>query len=172
MNKLTVYGDNNVKKIFKSESYKDISRSQIIVGILSGFALSSCLLGIIFKLQDYPGSAVMLLSGIGFLSILLAYLLVKNRPSFKNSIIRSGIIAVISIILYSTSSVTIMSFFHRDSPSYIQAYKEYSKNPKDERLLRKLDFQRQIIGLDSINALRVAKHLPFDSEGNLKESIY
>ncbi len=65
------------RKIFRAQSYSTISRMRIIGSALTGFALSIMIIGILFKVQHYPGAKNSLLIGASGLTISLIFGVVK-----------------------------------------------------------------------------------------------
>lgn len=106
---------------------------QVVFSILGGLAFSVGVLGVLFKLQKYPGAAVMLLSGIFFISIVsiyavLSFLKTKNIFS-KRLTIRALIILLIVGALYLFPSRTIIEFQYRNNPELKAMHLEILENP-------------------------------------------
>ncbi|MBL0683590.1 hypothetical protein [Aquimarina mytili] len=86
---------------------KTIKKSNIALSIISGFLLSIVPVGILFKLQNWPGAEVNLLSGIITGVILLPIIwLLKVKASndllnyYKSMIIRTTVLTFTAIFFY------------------------------------------------------------------------
>jgi len=57
---------NNVSddKAFSKSAYSGISTTQIVVSIIAGLGLSAVCMGILFKMQHWPGAVIILLAGL------------------------------------------------------------------------------------------------------------
>lgn len=72
-----LFNDIRLRHIFKKASYANASPGRIIGAIGASFGLSGMLVGILFRLQFWPGAAINLLAGIVLTAILLLVALVK-----------------------------------------------------------------------------------------------
>ena len=80
-----------LKKIFRKESYQSLSPAKIIGTVVLGLSLSEIVIGILFKVQDYEGSAIQLISGLFFLTIILIISVIryrKNKSGFYKNIFK------------------------------------------------------------------------------------
>src|SRR5687767_3058439 len=112
---------NNVRllRVFKSESYKDITALKVTGAIGLGIALSQICIGIVFKVLDLPGADEMLLIGIPFVSIifvvaLVKYIQTKNTRYYAPLVIRIFIFGSIGVLMLRTSNLTIVKLQYRD----------------------------------------------------------
>ncbi|HOH23434.1 MAG TPA: hypothetical protein PLB61_08870, partial [Bacteroidales bacterium] len=97
------------KEIFKQESYKDISTQRIIGSIGAGWAISLICLGILFKLQHFPGSKILLIVGLIATLLVLAIALTEYKKTKEEFYIGLfGRIAVISTIGLLTIVISVM----------------------------------------------------------------
>ena len=127
--------DIQIKHIFKKESYAGLKCRRIVGSILLGMTLALLVAGVMFKLQSFPGSHFMLLSGLIYAAIAIIIMLVmfyKKKDDFlKKNLIRTTIIMSIALILYFTSSLRLKKIFYHDNPEYIKAYENYYNHPND-----------------------------------------
>lgn len=86
---------------------KIIKKSNIALSIISGFLLSIIPIGILFKIQNWPGATINLLSGIitGFILIGVVLFLKAKASSeltiyYRNMVIRIIVLTALSIIFY------------------------------------------------------------------------
>ncbi len=95
---------NDIKflKIFDKESYKGVGVIDIIMAILTGIGLSGLILGILFKLQSYPGASLMLnihMIYVGIIIVVISVLNFINRLKIAKNILIRAILPVIAGLL-------------------------------------------------------------------------
>lgn len=134
-----------LRRIFKSESYKGLSPGRILGAIGVGISLSPICLGIIFKIQDWPGANNMLEAGLipSFIILIIAiYKYFKSTDHYyKRIVIRLLIIGVFGLTLLFTTQLRLVKIQFRNHPQYVHAYELYCKNPEDEILRYKLEIE-------------------------------
>jgi len=141
-------------QILKKASYKELSALRIVGSIGIGMGLAAICIGILFKLQHWPGANTNLIAGLFTILIILIVALfrfVKNKDDFYKRIFkRIAIIGGFGLILSSVSELTITKIQFRNHPKYIKAYKEYIKNPQDKELRKKedIEFHRATMSVD------------------------
>jgi len=111
------------RQLIKNESYKGIHAKQIIHAIAAGLAASVSLVGIVFKVQYWPGASFQLLDGIITGAIVLVITFVsfikQRKPLHMRIFARLLPITLLSIIFYLTPT-TLLFKIQRTSPE-IQA---------------------------------------------------
>jgi hypothetical protein len=138
---------NNIRfrGIFKKESYKGISAMHIIGAICTGFVLSVICVGILFKVQHYPGYVTYLIVGLIAVGIILIMSLLrffKNRsPYYKQIFLRIAIWGILGLSLLVISESAMVRIQFRNHPDYIKAFEAYKANPQDEELKNKMDVE-------------------------------
>ena len=135
-----------LRKMFKKESYSNTSALKIIGAICMGFVLSMVSIGIMFKLQMWPGAGPMLIVGAPPMFIILIIVFVKfiltKHKFYLNALIRCGIFTLFGIALFFTSGLTLIKLQFRNHPEYIQAYEAYQNNPSSLELFDKMETER------------------------------
>jgi hypothetical protein len=145
---------NNVRlrHIFKSGPFKGVSTLRIIGSILVGFVFSIMCIGILFKFQLWPNGNFTLLVGLMCLGILVIISLVKFLTSkdtfYKNVLIRTLIIGIMGLCLYSLSYETILELRFRNHPEYVEAEKQLWQDPENLKLRQKASEERQKMSED------------------------
>lgn len=96
--------DIRFRKILSKESYNETNPKKIILAILVGFVLANLVMGVLFKLQSYPGANNLLFislifTGIAIVISLAAYLSIKSGFS-KRVLFRSLIIGLIGLMVH------------------------------------------------------------------------
>ena len=100
-----IFNNIKTKNIFKNTSYKNISPLHIIFSVLLGMSLSVLVNGIMFYIQNWsPENDLFFIGQSSVFIILILYLIFfkKQIQNFKSIFLRSLIIIVLGIIIYST----------------------------------------------------------------------
>jgi len=94
----------SLNEIFNKSSYSGISAQQIIISIVAGWGLSTVSMGILFKMQHWPGAVVILLSGLITIFVVTIIALVKflrlKSDFYKLILLRIAIIGVIGLFCF------------------------------------------------------------------------
>jgi len=136
---------NNIRlrDITKKESYKGVNTMKILGAIFGGLTLSITLLGILFKLQFWPGASLLLIIGLSALLIVTIISLIKYKVNkshlYKNIIIRAAIIGICGIILLMSPSNILIEIKYRNHPEYIEAIKKLNQDPDNIELRKKVE---------------------------------
>jgi hypothetical protein len=140
---------NNIgfRKLFKKESYQNISSNRVVGGVATGMALSIAALGIQFKLQSWPGARVMLIFGFSSSVVITLVSLLKKSKStdnyYPNILKRVVAFGAISIILFSIPKPTWLAWKYPNNPEYIKAVLDADKDPSNQELWDKVDLERE-----------------------------
>ena len=143
---LALFNNIKIKEIFRRTSYQNVNLNRILVGIGTGMALGSSVMGIIFKFLSWPGSAAML--GIGFLSTLVIGIisLIKRKNDkqrfYKNILKRVGLYGMLCFILLVLPMEVWLNIRHPRNPDYVQAVMKARANPEDPTLWLEVDKER------------------------------
>ena len=124
-------------------SDKTIKKSNIGFSIAAGLFLSIPLLGILFKIQHYPGATIMLLVGSLVAPVFLVLTLVlKSKATeelkvyYQNMTTRTVAITFFTILLYLTPVSTLVSIQYWDDPEMVRLSTlrfEYPDNDEYQR---------------------------------------
>src|ERR1051326_3893729 len=104
---------------------KNSSANVSWLSLLAGMAFATALIGILFKLQYWPGSSINLLLGLLLSSFILAICISKEKklPAgdekkkyFSSLIQRSSIILLISALLFCIPQSALIRFQYRNDP--------------------------------------------------------
>jgi hypothetical protein len=142
------------RKIFKKESYKEISTKRIIGGVGAGLALSVSAIGILFKFQSWPGASVNLIIGIIGLTVVTIISLIKMQKNtdnyYSNILKRVAGFGAICIFLLAIPPKTWLGWKFPNNPKYVQAVIDAQANPNNQELWQKVDEEREIM-YDELN---------------------
>lgn len=134
-----------MRKVLKKDSYKDNRRPRIIGAIGVGIGLSTVTLGMLFKIQHWPGATINLLIGLTILAItflvsLLKY--IRYRDPFYTFMFRRIIIfGALGAVLFFLPDFTLEKIQYRNYPNYIKAIDQYLENPNDPELKQKMELE-------------------------------
>ena len=139
-------------------SDKNISRQNIALSIISGLFLAFVVLGILFKLQYWPGSHLYLLIGTYTSPVLLIITYILKSTSteelkryYSSMLLRIGVLTLLSLLFFLTPTSTILKIQYRHDPELARlkilhysdhANMEYKKQHDD--YIRKRDSLRTI----------------------------
>ena len=133
------------RKILKKDSYKSISALRIIGAIGAGTALSIICVGVLFKIQHWPGSEMNLIAGLITSLIILCitiYKYYKAKGEYYIRIIKRIIIAsIFGLFMVLLTDLSLVKIQFRNHPEYIKAYELYINSPQDEGLRRNLEIE-------------------------------
>lgn len=115
-----------------------------------GMPFSIALIGILFKLQSWPGYEVNLMVGsISLAALIIHRYTLKNKMqqlNFKILSRRAIPLLVITLFMLALPKYAWIETKYSEYPEYIEAIKAYDKNPDSKALKHKLDslFYHQI----------------------------
>lgn len=96
--------DISLKNIFYRVAYKHANGKHILWALASGFSLCVGILGVLFKLNKWPGGSMLLVMGMLFLICVVTVSLIRYVPRpakfHAGILIRSGILFLVSMVLY------------------------------------------------------------------------
>lgn len=134
-----------LRDTFKKSSYQNVSALGIVFAIVTGLGLSTLCIGAQFKLFNYEGADQMLIIGFFVTGIVFVVSLVRllkwNVPGSKFILWRIGIIGGIGIVLFFTSSLTIVKLQYRNHPGYVEAYEKHLADPMNETLWKDMELE-------------------------------
>lgn len=135
-----------LRNIFKKAGYKDTNRKRIIGSIGLGVGISSLIMGVLFKLQFYPGARFLL--GVGTLILAICGIVsliffFQNHSDFSRRTLKRicmfGIVGVVFLVIPGTVFIDI---YYRDFPDYAELYKNSLQDPGKLQLEEQL-FQKR-----------------------------
>jgi hypothetical protein len=149
-----------LKGIFKKDSYKEASILRIIGSVGTGIALSTILIGILFKVQKWPlandSLMVGLLLSVPILIIVLIKVIKNRAPYYKRILLRIFVFGVVGFFFISMSDLGLVKIQFRNHPNYIKAYELYEKEPLNDSLRDNLglEFKRTYMDDKTFNAYK------------------
>ncbi len=144
-----LFNEIELRKIFKKESYVKINTLRIIGAILTGLALSTTIVGLLFIVQSWPGSSVNLGLGLFGLSISLIISILKYKKTkssyYLNILKRIAIYGGLGLILFILPEGSWLDFKYQNYPDYIEAINRTKSDPNNQELWDKVDKEREKI---------------------------
>lgn len=135
------------RRLFKSESYKNISSLRILAALAAGFSLSITVIGILFKVMFWPGSYVNMIFGLICLTIITIVLIVKkynSQSDFGNKILkRSALYGGIAFCLLFIPNSRIAEVKYRNDPKYANLLINVMNNPNNEEFQLELEEEQR-----------------------------
>ena len=135
------------KNIFKKDSYAAISRMRIIGAIGAGLALSITTIGLLFKIQSWPGASFNL--GIGLLSLfIVAVIGIIRYRQYKSEYYtkifkRVAVVGGLGLIFFFIPNTTWIEIKFRNHPAYVDALKKAMADPHNQELWDNAEIERQ-----------------------------
>jgi hypothetical protein len=142
---------NNIepKRIFRKETYKQLSAIRLFGSVGTGIALSFTTLGIMFKFQSWPGASFNLAFGVMglWLSVLVGLMKYNKTKNpiypiiFKRAALFGGI-AMTLIILPADKWIALK---YRNNPAFVEIYQKALADPDNKELWKKVEEEREKI---------------------------
>lgn len=115
---------------------KKIINQNIFLSVISGILLSTVPVGLMFKLQYWPGAQLMMLCAIVTAPLVLLLVLVfKGKATdalqvyYSNMLRRSLILIVLAVVFFITPSSTLLKIQHWDEPELARLKALHYENP-------------------------------------------
>jgi hypothetical protein len=144
---LLLFNDIRLRAAFKKISYAGISTSRKIGSIGTGFALATIVIGILFKIQYWPGANVMLMDGFAMLvivCIVAGFKYPKNKSEYYNRIFkRAAIFGGFGLLLMIVPPYSWSQLKYRNHPAYRDALKNSGEDPTNQSLWDKVKEEKE-----------------------------
>jgi len=142
-----LFNDIRLRKIFKKDSYKDISSLRILGAVGAGLALSTTIIGLMFKFQSWPGADNNLIAGLlGLVIVTIIGVLkyMQNKSDYYTRILkRVAIFGGLGLVIILTPKTSWIELKYRNYPDYVNAVKKSMADPDNKVLQDKADEERQ-----------------------------
>jgi hypothetical protein len=136
-----------LRKIFKKDSYKGISAMRIVGAVGTGLALSMTTIGLLFKIQSWPGASFIL--GTGLVGLLIVTIIgtikyLKNKSEFYTRIFkRIAVFGALGLILMLIPKTTWVEIKYRNHSAYVDALEKALADPDNKELWNRVEEERQ-----------------------------
>ncbi len=138
---------------------KDIKRQNFGLSIPTGIFISVGLIGLLFKIQYWPGLSIYLAIcsvAMAIVFVISLYLKSKALPELKiyyrNMLRRTGFIFVLTLLFYLPSNATLLKIQYWDNPELARInylYFTYPENPEYKKMHD--DYYRRRDSINSVN---------------------
>ncbi|MDA9261794.1 hypothetical protein N9P38_00375 [Flavobacteriales bacterium] len=130
-----LFNNIKLKHLLKKENYSSIPKPNIAFGFLFGISLSLIIFGFLFKFMIWPNANFILITGIIFLLVCLAFyfvLLSQKKVSIpKNSFIRILVVGLLGLSIYLIQTDSIIDFYYPNDKPFAEALKNIVKDPSN-----------------------------------------
>jgi hypothetical protein len=144
-----LFNNLKVKDLTQKATYNSMNNIRLIGAIFTGLALSTIVIGILFKIFRWPGGNIQILSGIVAIIAILIVSAIKGgvlKSTFYKPIqIRLFAYLFVGVALFLASDYWIEQIKFHNHPEYLELYIEYQKNPDDEELRKELEDARAVM---------------------------
>lgn len=145
---------------------KTIKQQNIPFSVLTGMFFSVAVTGILFKIQYWPGSTILLGIAIVPVIVILIVSAILFRKSaqeliryYRNMIIRAGIITFFTVLFFVVSGNTLLKIQYRNDPEYVRLMIQRSSNPNNTEFEKQLeDYRHKKDSLWMIQELNQNQH--------------
>ena len=148
-----LFNDIKLRRIFKKDSYKEISSLRILGAVGAGFALSMTTIGFMFKFQSWQGADFNLgagLVGLLIVTIIGAIKYSKNKSNYYIRIFkRTAILGGLGLILMLIPKTSWIELKYRNQPEYVEALKKAMADPDNKELWDNVETERQKMNNES-----------------------
>lgn len=127
-------------------SDKTIKQQNLPLSIVSGIFLSFSVLGVMFKLQYWPGSqAILFLASISALVLLIVTFRLKSKAPeelmgyYKNMMQRTTVLTILAVMLSFTPVATLLKIQYWNNPEIARLKTLYYSNPGNEEYKKQHD---------------------------------
>lgn len=127
------------RHIFKRSAYENTTGSQIIASVFMGLALSVALLGVLFRVQMYPGADIMITVGTASSILMTIILSALSTDSIKRNAFRFIPILLLSICFSFISDDDMLENRYKNHPDILALKRHLREHPKDTEARLKLD---------------------------------
>jgi hypothetical protein len=139
---ILIFNNTSLSKLFYKKDMEQMLSLNFIVTLGMGFAMSSALIGILFKIMRWPNASFMLAFGLFFMLniFMVAFLRYHetNHKSYKIILPRFIVIGSACLILFFIPNDKILEFKYRNYPDYVEAVKKYNTDPSNTELQAEL----------------------------------
>jgi hypothetical protein len=143
---ILVFNNISLKNLLSKNDFAEILSLNFIGTLGMGFAMSSALIGILFKIMRWPNANFMLAFGLFFMLNIFMIAFFRHHKSnsgnYKFIFRRVLIIGGACLILFFIPSDKILEFKYRNYPSYIEAVKKYNSDPANPELQNEVQKER------------------------------
>lgn len=144
-----LFNNIRLRTIFKSSSYRYTNTKRIVGSVVLGLSLSLVIIGLLFKLQLWPGAAIQLNTGLVFLAICFIVAMInfmKSRDEFYLPLFkRIAVVGGFGLFILLTPDSALIDIYYRDRPELAELMKQSMADPGNDEIRYQLDSLRNVI---------------------------
>jgi hypothetical protein len=114
--------------LFKANSYRGVRITRFLFGTVTGFTLTNMLVGILFKVQYWPGAETVLIGGISagiLVTIIAATRFFMTRSATAVRVLQRAVpILIFAAVLFYTPSTGLLKIFKVTDPEIEREIRE------------------------------------------------
>ena len=141
-----IFNNIRFRNIFKKVSYSALNTNRIGGAVCTGIALSTAAIGILFKLQSYPGAEIMLyigLIGIIPIGVISAIKLQKAKDAYYLNILkRIAVLGLGILTLLLIPDEIWLNWKYPNHPEYVKAVLNLTEDPNNPDLIEEYETAR------------------------------
>lgn len=124
-----LFNDIPLKHIFKRKSYTDIPARNIILSVLMGIFISLIPIGILFKIQFWPGTSVFLkvgaYSAFMLCMVIQGFLFREKSQTLINVLKRGLAYGLVGYGFFLMTNNQLIDIIYHKHPDYAEVYKQH-----------------------------------------------
>jgi hypothetical protein len=132
----------SLKTLFSGAKFK----GDLFYAFLTGIAVSTTLVGILFKIQLWPMGILLLTFGLFSVLVLMAVNAIRFKKTsedfFKGLLIRCTVAFFVGSVVFMIPNDALLEHHFGDNPEYIEAFKNWGANPRDPEAMERLEEER------------------------------
>lgn len=142
-----LFNNVSLRNVSKKGTFAGLGKLRIIGAAASGVALALTIIGIMFKIQFWPGGEIQLrigLLGLVIVSAIGIFKYIKTKsPFYVNILKRIIIVGGLGLILVLSPKLSWFEIRYRNHPEYVEAMQKATANPENEELWEKVEIERK-----------------------------
>jgi lipid-A-disaccharide synthase-like uncharacterized protein len=148
---IVIFNNTSIRNLLSKKDYEDVLTIHFLATLGMGFAMSSALIGILFKIMRWPNASLMLGCGLFFMFNIFMIAFYRyhktNQPVYPIIFRRMVLIGGAGLLLFLIPNDKLLEFRYRNYPTYIQAVKKYNTDPDNLQLQAEVRKEKAKINL-------------------------
>ncbi len=149
-----LFNDVRLRNIFKKGTFTEINKMRTFGAAGAGIALAITIIGIMFKIQLWPGAELQLRMGLLALAFVTAIGLFKylkeKSPFYLRVFKRAAVVGGLGLTLMFSSETAWLEIRYRNHPEYVEAVKKALAEPDNKELWEKVEIERKKINNEHV----------------------
>ena len=142
---IVIFNNIKIRNLFKKESFRGVSAIQLIGSVGVGFGLSMVCIGVLYKLQNWPGANFTTIVGLSIIILLTLITFIEylksKRNYFSRILKRVVLFGIFGFVFLSLNSMSITKIEYRNHPDYLKAIENYLNDTTNDTLKEKMEYE-------------------------------